>query len=403
MKYLVVLCDGMADRPCPELSGKTPMEAANKPNMDFLAKSSEVGMCKTVAEGLKPGSDVANLSVLGYDPMTCYTGRSPLEAASIGVPLTDTDVALRCNLVTLSDEENYEEKTMVDYCADDISTAEAEEIIKTVKEHFDNEIYKFYSGVSYRHCLTVKDGTTELGTMTPPHDISGRVIGEYLSNNENAKPLIDLMKKSFAVLKDHPVNKKRIENGRRPANSIWLWGEGRKPALQNFFEKNGVKGGIVSAVDLLKGIGICAGMETPFVEDATAYIDTNYEGKVAAAKTLFENGCDFAYIHVEAPDECGHRGEVQEKAHAIELIDEKVLSPMLDYLKNSGEHYRILIMPDHPTPLETRTHCADPVPYLIYDSEKEIAGTERFTEALAEKMGNYISHGPSVMDKLLQK
>ena len=200
MKYLVVLCDGMADRPCPELSGKTPMEAANKPNMDFLAKSSEVGMCKTVAEGLKPGSDVANLSVLGYDPMICYTGRSPLEAASIGVPLTDTDVALRCNLVTLSDEENYEDKTMVDYCADDISTAEAEEIIKTVKEHFDNEIYKFYSGVSYRHCLTVKDGTTELGTMTPPHDISGRVIGEYLSNNENAKPLIDLMKKSFISL-----------------------------------------------------------------------------------------------------------------------------------------------------------------------------------------------------------
>ena len=403
MKYLVVLCDGMADRPCPELSGKTPMEAANKPNMDFLAKSSEVGMCKTVAEGLKPGSDVANLSVLGYDPMICYTGRSPLEAASIGVPLTDTDVALRCNLVTLSDEENYEDKTMVDYCADDISTAEAEEIIKTVKEHFDNEIYKFYSGVSYRHCLTVKDGTTELGTMTPPHDISGRVIGEYLSNNENAKPLIDLMKKSFAVLKDHPVNKKRIENGRRPANSIWLWGEGRKPSLQNFFEKNGVKGGIVSAVDLLKGIGICAGMETPFVENATAYIDTNYEGKVAAAKTLFENGCDFAYIHVEAPDECGHRGEIAEKAHAIELIDEKVLAPMLDYLKNSGEHYRILIMPDHPTPLETRTHCADPVPYLIYDSEKEIAGTERFTEAFAEKMGNFIPHGPSVMDKLLQK
>ena len=403
MKYLVVLCDGMADRPCPELSGKTPMEAANKPNMDSLAKTAEVGMCKTVAAGLKPGSDVANLSVLGYDPMTCYTGRSPLEAASIGVPLTDTDVALRCNLVTLSDEENYEDKTMVDYCADDISTAEAEKIIKTVKEHFDNEVYKFYSGVSYRHCLTVKDGTTELGTMTPPHDISGRVIGEYLSDNENAKPLIDLMKKSYSALKDHPINKKRIENGRRPANSIWLWGEGRKPALQNFYEKNGVTGGIVSAVDLLKGIGICAGMETPFVENATAYIDTNYEGKVAAAKALFENGCEFAYIHVEAPDECGHRGEVKEKARAIELIDQKVLAPMLNYLKGLGERYRILIMPDHPTPLETRTHCADPVPYLIYDSENKTEGTERFTEALAEKTGNYIPHGPSVMDKLLEK
>ncbi len=403
MKYLVVLCDGMADRPCPSLSGKTPMEAANKPNMDALAEFSEVGMCKTVAEGLKPGSDVANLSVLGYDPMVCYTGRSPLEAASIGVPMTSTDVALRCNLVTLSDDENYEDKTMVDYCADDISTAEAEEIIKTVKEHFDNEIYKFYSGVSYRHCLTVKNGTTDLGNMTPPHDISGRVIGEYLSDSENAEPLILLMKKSYSVLKDHPVNKKRIENGRRPANSIWLWGEGKKPQLQNFYEKNGVTGGIVSAVDLLKGIGILAGMKTPFVENATAYIDTNYEGKVAAAKELFESGCDFAYIHIEAPDECGHRGETTEKVRAIELIDSKVLSPMLDYLKGLGERYRILIMPDHPTPLETRTHAGDPVPYLIYDSEEKQEGTQAFTEALCEKTGNFIPHGPSVMDKLLQK
>ena len=403
MKYLVVLCDGMADRPCEQLSGKTPMEAANKPNMDALAKCGEVGMCKTVAEGLKPGSDVANLSVLGYDPLVCYTGRSPLEAASIGVPLVPTDVALRCNLVTLSDEENYEDKTMVDYCADDISTAEAEEIIKTVKEHFDNEIYTFYSGVSYRHCLTVKNGTTELGTMTPPHDISGKVIGEYLSDCENAKPLTLLMKKSYSVLKDHPVNKKRIENGRRPANSIWLWGEGRKPALQNFKEKNGVEGGIVSAVDLLKGIGICAGMKTPFVENATAYIDTNYEGKVAAAQALFDDGCEFAYIHVEAPDECGHRGETKEKVRAIELIDSKVLSPMLEYLKNTGEHFRVLIMPDHPTPLSTRTHAGDPVPYLIYDSRNEIKGTDAFTEALAEKTGNFIAHGPSVMDRLLQK
>ena len=283
MKYLVLLCDGMADtKNAKILDGKTPMECANKPFIDSLAKKAEVGMCRTVADGLKPGSDVANLSVLGYDPLICYTGRSPLEAASIGVDLKETDVALRCNIVTLSGEENYADKTMVDYCAGDISTAEAREIITTVEEKLGNEIYKFYSGVRYRHCLVVQNGTTDLGEMTPPHDISGRVIGEYLSKSDNAKPLIELMKKSYDILKDHPVNLKRRAEGKNEANSIWLWGEGRKPILQSFKEKNGVSACIVSAVDLLKGIGICAGAETPYVEGSTGYLDTDFEAKTNA-------------------------------------------------------------------------------------------------------------------------
>ena len=403
MKYLVVLCDGMADTPSEYLGGATPMEKAVKPNMDALAALSEVGLCRTVANGLKPGSDVANLSVLGYDPAVCYTGRSPLEAASIGVDMKDTDVALRCNTVTLSDEENYEDKTMVDYCAGDISTEEAAEIIATIEQELGNEIYKFYSGVSYRHCLIVNNGTTELGNMTPPHDISGRVVGEYLSKAETAAPLIELMKKSYDILKDHPVNKKRIAEGKNPANSIWLWGEGKKPALEDFKEKNGVSGAIVSAVDLLKGIGICANMQTPEVEGATGYLDTNFEGKATAAIEAFKRGADLVYIHLEAPDECGHRCEPDNKVKAIEIIDEKILGVMKDYLDKSGEDYRILICPDHPTPLLIKTHSSDPVPYLIYDSRRALSGVECFTEKNAASTGIFIEHGPSIMDKLLEK
>ena len=375
----------------------------DRPLMDKLAAVSEVGMCRTVAEGLKPGSDVANLSVMGYDPKICYTGRSPLEAASIGVELKPTDVALRCNIVTLSDEENYEGKTMVDYCAGDISTEEAHEIIATVEKELGNEIYKFYGGVSYRHCLVVSNGTTELGNMTPPHDISGRVIGKYLSDSENAVPLIALMKKSYEILKDHPVNIKRRSKGLHEANSIWLWGEGRKPQLENFREKNGVSGCVVSAVDLLKGIGICAGMDTPEVEGATGYIDTNFEGKADAGINAFKNGTDLVYLHFEAPDECGHRGEAQNKVKAIEYIENRALKPMLDYLSSSGDDYRILIMPDHPTPLETMTHSSAPVPYMIYDSRKTENGVPSFTEKNAEKTGLFVEHGPDIMNKLLEK
>ncbi|MBE6750275.1 MAG: cofactor-independent phosphoglycerate mutase [Ruminococcaceae bacterium] len=403
MKYLVLLCDGMSDLPCDALGGKTPMECANKPYIDSLCKKAEVGMCKTVAQGLKPGSDVANLSVMGYDPMECYTGRSPLEAASIGVDLKDSDVALRCNIVTLSGEENYEDKTMVDYCAGDISTEEAHEIIKTVEEKLGNEIYKFYGGVSYRHCLVVSNGTTELGTMTPPHDISGRVIGEYLSQNENAVPLIELMKKSYNILKDHPVNIKRREKGLNEANSIWLWGEGRKPSLENFKEKNGVSACVVSAVDLLKGIGICSGMQTPEVKGATGYLDTDFEAKTKAGIGAYKNGTDLVYLHFEAPDECGHRGEPENKVKAIEYIDSRALKMLLEYFENCGEDYRILIMPDHPTPLITKTHSSEPVPYLIYDSSDEKCGPDCFTEESARGTGAFVEHGPDIMKKLLKK
>ncbi len=402
MKYLVLLCDGMADTHNEKfLNGKTPMELANKPFMDRLSQKAEVGMCRTVADGLKPGSDVANLSVLGYDPFVCYTGRSPLEAASIGVDLKDTDVALRCNIVTLSGEENYSDKTMVDYCAGDISTEEAHEIIKTVEEKLGNEIYKFYGGVSYRHCLVVANGTTDLGEMTPPHDISGRVVGEYLSRSENAAPLIELMKKSYDILKDHPVNLKRRSEGKNEANSIWLWGEGRKPVLENFKAKNGVSAAIISAVDLLKGIGICAGTKTPDVKGATGYIDTDFAAKTKAGIDAFKEGTDLVYLHFEAPDECGHRGEAENKVKAIELIDSLSLKPMLEYLEGCGDSYRILIMPDHPTPLETKTHSNKPVPYLIFDSENALEGVKSFTENAAESTGNFVEHGPQIMNKLL--
>ncbi len=403
MKYAVVLYDGMADYPVPALGGKTPMMCAKKPLFDSLAKKGEVGLVKTVDDTLKPGSDVANMSVMGFDPLKYYTGRSPLEAVSIGVKLLDDDVTLRCNIVTLSDEENYEDKTMVDYCAGDISTEEAHKIIATIDKELGNEIYKFYGGVSYRHCLVVDNGTVDLGNMTPPHDISGRVIGSYLSDSENAKPLIELMKKSYNILKDHPVNLERIKKGLRPANSIWLWGEGKKPALQNFKEKNGVSGCVVSAVDLLKGIGICAGMETPEVKGATGYIDTDFEAKTAAGIEAFKNGTELVYLHFEAPDECGHRGEAENKVKAIELIDSRSLKALLEYLEGCNDRYRILIMPDHPTPLTTMTHSAEPVPYLLFDSAKPLSGVDSFTEKSAASTENFVEHGPCIMDKLLGK
>lgn len=402
MKYIVVLCDGMADYPVDALGGKTPMEVAKKPNLDRLARFGETGLVKTVADGLKPGSDVANMSVMGYDPKTCYTGRSPLEAVSIGVNMLDTDIVFRCNLVTLSDEENYSDKTMVDYSGGDISTEEAHELIKAVEERFGNDVFKFYGGVSYRHCLVWHGGTLGLGKMTPPHDISGRVIGEYLSKSENAKPLIEMMKESFELLNNHPVNKKRVALGKRPANSIWLWGEGTKPSLPNFYEKYGLRGAVISAVDLLKGIAKCAGMDAPEVEGATGYIDTNFVGKAECALKELETK-DFVYIHIEAPDECGHRNEPENKVRAIELIDEKIVGTLLPELRKFGE-YKIMALPDHPTPIKTRTHASDPVPYLIYDSTKEHdSGILSFTENTAKLSGNFVEVGYTLMDKFLAK
>lgn len=403
MKYVVVLCDGMADYPVPALGGKTPMMCAKKPNIDALANKGEVGLVRTVAKGLKPGSDVANMSVLGFDPKLYYTGRSPLEAASIGVQLKDTDVTLRTNLVTLSDAENYEDKTMVDYCAGDISTAEAAEIMQDVERHFGNDRFTFYSGVSYRHCLVWANGTTDLGDMTPPHDISGRVVGEYLSKSENAKELIAMMKESYDFLMEHPVNKKRIAEGKRPANSIWLWGEGKKPMLPSFYDTFGKKGAIISAVDLLKGIAKCADMEAPEVDGATGYIDTNFEGKAKAAVEALKNGCDFAYIHLEAPDECGHRNEPENKVKAIEMIDSRVLPIVLDGLSKIGEDYKIMVLPDHPTPIVTQTHASDPVPYVIYHKNNEKSGVPTVNEETAKATSVFLENGPDIMKKFLEE
>lgn len=398
MKYLVMLCDGMADYSVDELGGKTPLEAAATPNMDKLAKTASVGLVKTVADGLKPGSDVANLSVLGYNPDDCYTGRSPLEAGSIGIDMKDTDVSLRCNLVTLTDEQVYEDKTILDYCADDISTAEAEELIKYLAENLNSDEFCFYSGVSYRHCLIWNNGTLDIGTMTPPHDITGKPIKEYVPAHPNAEKLYELMKKSYELLKDHPVNIERIKKGLRPANSIWLWGEGVRANLVDFKEKYGLKGSMISAVDLLKGIGKFSGMNVVNVDGATGYIDTNFEGKAAAAISEFENGQDFVYIHVEAPDECGHRHEIENKVKSIELIDKYVLEPVAEYLKSTGEAFRVLITPDHATPLSLKTHTNDPVPFMIYDSSKDNNGVKSFNEKTASETGLFVEKGHTIMD-----
>lgn len=401
MKYLVVLYDGMADYSVEELGNKTPLEAAECPNMDRLAKEAEVGTIKTVADGLKPGSDVANLSVLGYDPAGCYTGRSPLEAGSIGIDMKDTDVSLRCNLVTLSDEAEYSDKTILDYCADDISTEEAEKLVEYLAEKLNNDEFKFYSGVSYRHCLIWDNGTLDIGTLTPPHDITGKPIKEYIPSHQNAAKLYELMKKSYDLLKDHPVNLARTEKGLRPANSIWLWGEGVKANLEDFKNKFGLKASMISAVDLLKGIGKFAGMNVVNVEGATGYIDTNFDGKAQAAIDEFKNGQDFVYIHVEAPDECGHRHEIENKVKAIELIDRHILGPVSEYLGSTGEDFKILITPDHATPLSLKTHTNDPVPFMIYSSKEKRSGVDTFNEKTAEKTGLFIDKGHTIMNKFI--
>lgn len=400
MKYVVVLCDGMADYPVPALGGKTPMMVAKKPHIDALAAKAEVGLVRTVAPGLKPGSDVANMSVLGFDPHRFYTGRSPLEAASIGIDMKDSDVSLRTNLVTLSDKgEPFADKVIKDYCADDISTEEARQLIEAVQAAFGGGEYDFYTGVSYRHCLIWHGGTTELGNMTPPHDITGKVIGPHLSTAEMARPLLEMMEKSFDLLKDHPVNKARVAAGRRPANCIWLWGEGKRPALRPFEALYGIKGGMVSAVDLLKGIANCAGMEVAEVPGATGYIDTDFEGKAKAALDLLTRN-DLVYVHFEAPDECGHRNEPENKVKAIEMIDSRVL-PILEEGLEQYEDYKILLLPDHPTPIVTRTHASDPVPYLLYQKSAPKTGVDTINEETAKATGIYMENGPAMMPHFL--
>ena len=355
-------------------------------------------MVKTVPDGMKPGSDVANLSAMGYNPLKCYTGRSPLEAVSIGIEMSDTDVAFRCNLVTLSDEPEYENKTMMDYSSGEITTAEAAELIKAVDAAFRTDESLFYPGISYRHCMIWHEGPVGLD-LTPPHDISDRKVTEYLPKNP---VILDLMKRSYEVLKDHPVNKDRIARGLNPANSIWLWGEGTKPGVSRFEATYGVKGSVISAVDLLKGIGLCAGMKVIEVEGATGNIHTNFDGKGEAALATLLEGQDLVYIHVEAPDECGHQGDLEGKIRSIELIDEKIVGPVLKGLEEAGEEYAILVMPDHPTPIAIKTHISDPIPYLLYRSNAPVeSGVDTYNEKTAAATGRYVAQGCTLMNHLL--
>ena len=398
MKYLILLGDGMADFPLPGYDNKTPLELADKPCMDTLAKKGTLGMVKTVPDSLKPGSDVANLSVMGYNTEECYTGRSPLEAASIGVELLPDDMTFRCNLVTLSDDEIYENKTMVDYSSGEITTEEAAELIKAVSEHLGTDILEFHAGISYRHLL-VWHGCDKKFTLTPPHDISDKKITDYMPS----EPLFcEMMKKSYEFLKDHPVNLKRIERGLNPANSIWLWGEGTKPMVENFEKKTGLKGSVVSAVDLVKGIGFCAGMDVIEVEGVTGNIDTNFEGKAKAAADALFGDSDFVYLHFEAPDECGHHGDADGKIKSIEYLDKRVLSYLLNRFNDAGIDYSIMILPDHPTPIAIKTHSREPVPFLIYKSTDEKNNPDAvYTENCAADAGLFVEEGHKLLDMFI--
>ena len=397
MKYIVVLGDGMADEPIAELGGKTPMEAACTPVMDELAGKGSLGTVQNVPQGMAPGSDVANLSVLGYDPAENYSGRSPLEALSVGVAMEDNDVIFRSNIVTLTDDEPYEEKTILDHSSGEISTADADVLMETIREKFNSDTFQFYTGTSYRHILVWKNG--RVAKLEPPHDHLGSVIGPFLPQEE---VLRNMMKESFPILNDHPLNRERAAAGKNKANSLWFWGAGTKPRVQNFREKTGLKGAMISAVDLLKGIAVGAGMQVCQVEGATGSIDTNFEGKAQAAiDALLKDGCDFAYIHVEAPDEMGHQGKVQEKVKSIEYLDSRLIAPVKKAMEEAGEDFRMLILPDHPTPIRIRTHTGDPVPYLLYDSTRQRKKQERFTEETARAADNFEPNGYRLIERLI--
>lgn len=401
MKYVVILGDGMADEPIESLGNKTILQAADTPFLDMLSKKSEIGMVHTVPDGMAPGSDTANLSVLGYDPKIYYSGRSPLEALSIGVPMTDTDIALRCNIVTISEEEGvpYEEQTIIDHSSSEISTEDCGILLEAVRKELENDIFKFYLGTSYRHCTIWRNGSVV--KLTPPHDVLGQKVGPNLPETESLR---EMMKKSYEILKNHPLNIERKKKGLNPANSCWFWGAGTKPALSSFEEKTGKKGVMISAVDLLKGIAVGAGMDNIIVPGADGTLNTNYEGKAnAAIKALTEDGYDFAYIHVEAPDEMGHQGSIERKIKAVENLDGRVIKTVVEGLKKSGEPFRVIVTPDHPTPIRLRTHVAKPVPYLLYDSTEELDRTWNYNEAEAEASKNYVANGHQLIDKLFEK
>ncbi len=400
MKFVTILGDGMADEPIAQLGGRTPLAYAATPTMDALAAVSEIGMAKTIPEGMKPGSDTANLAVLGYNPRQYYTGRSPLEALSIGVELKPEDIALRCNIVTISEEEGipFEERTIIDHSSGEISTEEAAELIAAVRPVFETEQYHFYVGTSYRHLLIWTGG--EVIDLAQPHDHLTEVMGPYLPEDP---VLYDMMKRSYDILNNHPINVARAEAGLNKANCLWFWGAGTRPFLTNFTEKTGLKGAMISAVDLLKGIAVGADMKVIEVEGANGGLHTNYEGKAAAGvRALLEDDCDFVYIHIEAPDEMGHQGSIERKVQAIENLDSRVIAPVKEALDQAGIQYRMLIMPDHPTPIRCRTHTSDPVPYLLYDSTCEKQSNLLYNEEDGAKSGILIEEGYTITQKLFQ-
>jgi 2,3-bisphosphoglycerate-independent phosphoglycerate mutase len=399
MKYIVILGDGMADEPIEALGGRTPLEAAKTPVMDELSKDAEVGLLQTIPEGMSPGSDTANLAVMGYDPKVYYTGRSPLEALSIGVPMKDSDVAMRCNLVTLSEEEPYEEKHILDHSSGEISTEDAAVLLEAVRSELENETFQFYVGTSYRHCVIWANGKVE--PLIPPHDHLTEVIGPYLPENP---ALLAMMKRSYEILSNHPINLERKAKGLNPANSCWFWGAGTKPMVTSFEEKYGKKGVMISAVDLLKGIAVGAGMRNVIVPGANGGLHTNYEGKAqAAVDALLKENADFVYVHLEAPDEMGHQGSLERKLQAIENLDARVIRIVKEQMDASGEPYRMLVLPDHPTPLRIRTHSADPVPYLLYDSTKKLGDGRLYGETSAKLSGILRPEGYRIMDVLLEQ
>lgn len=399
MKYIVVLGDGMSDEPVKLLGGKTPLEQAATPMLDTLASRGELGMVQNVPSGMSPGSDVANLSVLGYDPAVSYSGRSPLEALSVGVKMEPDDMVFRCNLVTLTEEEPYPKKTILDHSSGEISTADADILMDAIREAFNSETFQFYTGTSYRHIMIWKHG--QLARLEPPHDHLSQVIGPYLPD---CAPLRDMMEKSYAILNSHPLNVKRAGEGKHKANSLWYWGAGTRPKLQSFQEKTGLKGAMISAVDLLKGIAVGSGMQVCQVEGATGSIDTNWEGKAQAAiDALLKDGCDFAYIHVEAPDEMAHQGLAEEKVRSIEYLDSRIIGPVCKAMEEAGEDYRMLILPDHPNLLRLRTHTGEPVPYLLYDSTRQRKAVARYTEAEAAAAGNFQPEGHRLMERFLER
>lgn len=400
MKYVVMLCDGMADEPIAELGGKTPLEYADTANIDRLSKTAEIGMAHTIPEGMNPGSDTANLAVLGYDPKKYYSGRSPLEALSIGIPMEDSDIAIRCNVVTLEEADvPFEELKILDHSSGEISTEDAAVLIKAVADELSDERFQYYVGTSYRHCLIDKKGSVV--DLTPPHDILTRTIGEYLPKEEN---LLRMMKRSYEILKDHPINVERRRKGLNPANCCWFWGAGTKPMLDSFEEKTGLKGVMISAVDLLKGIAVGADMKVVEVEGANGGLETNYEGKCDAAfDALTKDECDFVYIHVEAPDEMGHQGSYERKVKAIENIDSKIIGPLCEKLNKASVDFRMLVLPDHPTPVRMRTHTANPVPYLLYDNTMDLGNGLMYSESDGSKSDIFIENGYTLINRLLER